>query len=402
MLSFCTKALNNTNEVAARNCEGYQPIMKKSNTSLSPALPFLVALTIAGLLSCNSTKKNATQELPAPLLEKPKNVILIIGDGMGLSQISGLIYSQKESNSFEAFPYIGFHKSYSYDDLITDSAAGATAFACGVKTFNNAIGIGKDTLPVYSILEESEDHGLSTGLIATSTIVHATPAAFIAHQPMRTMYEEIAADFLNTEIDFFLGGGKEYFDNRNTDKRDLVKELEKKNYIVLSDYTGFVPKKFNPEKNLAFFTASKHPTTASGGRNYLPFAAGLAIDFLEHHGDKGFFLMIEGSQIDWGGHSNDKQMLIKELEDFDRMVKRVLEYAQRKGDTLVIVTADHETGGFAIQPGSKFGNIKAEFTTNGHTASLVPVFAYGPGANLFSGIYENTAIHAKMRQALGF
>lgn len=375
--------------------------MKKPNPNRRYSFKSILIILSLVLPACKSTKELPVAQT-APLLEKPKNIVLLIGDGMGLSQISGLIYSQKDASSFEAFPVIGFHKSYSYDDLITDSAAGATAFSCGVKTFNNAVGLNKDTLPELTILEEAEQYGLSTGLIATSSIVHATPAAFIAHQPMRTMYEAIAADFLKTEIDFFLGGGEEYFNNRKTDKRDLIQELKAKNYNVLHDYSDFVPKKFNPEKNLAFFTESKHPTSAIAGRNYLANAASLALDFLENHGEKGFFLMIEASQIDWGGHSNDETMVIREMQDFDRTIKRVLEYALKKGDTLVILTADHETGGFALQPGSKFGNVKGGFTTNGHTASLVPVFAFGPAAKTFSGIYENTNIHKLMRLALGF
>jgi alkaline phosphatase len=362
----------------------------------------LVWLVIGAILitSCRSMDIPSLEAVPV-FSERPKNIVLLIGDGMGLSQISTLVYSQKEPSSFEQFTSVGFHKSHSWSDLITDSAAGATAFACGVKTFNNAIGMNKDTQRVLSILEEAEQAGMSTGLVATASIVHATPAAFIAHQPMRTMYEAIAADFLNTEIDFFLGGGQDYFESRVTDKRNLVEELRKNNYVVLQDYNGFIPKKFNPEKNFAFFTAGNHPAAATGGRNYLPAAATLALNFLELHDTKGFFLLIEGSQIDWAGHANDGYMLKKEMLDFDRTVSRVLDYAKRKGDTLVIVTADHETGGMALQPGSRMGNIKAAFTTNGHSASLVPVFAFGPGADLFTGIYENTAIHQKMREALG-
>ncbi|MCB0644593.1 MAG: alkaline phosphatase, partial [Phaeodactylibacter sp.] len=122
----------------------------------------------------------------------------MIGDGMGLTQITAGMYSNGNMLNLEQFPVIGLHKSYSKDNLITDSAAGATAFASGIKTYNGAIGVDSDTMPAKTILEEAEEHGLSTGLVATSTIVHATPASFIAHQKLRKMYEEIAADFLNT------------------------------------------------------------------------------------------------------------------------------------------------------------------------------------------------------------
>jgi alkaline phosphatase len=332
-----------------------------------------------------------------------ENVILMIGDGMGLSQISAALYTNRNRHTLEAFPVVGFHKQHSYNDLTTDSAAGATAFACGVKTYNNAIGLTADTIPCYSILEEAEARGLATGLVATSTIVHATPAAFIAHQPTRVLYDNIAADFLNTEIDLFIGGGKKYFDRRDMDERDLIKELQKKGYVV-SDYfrEDLQNIRINPMRNFAYFTADRQPLGITAGRNYLPFASTLACEFLDKHEPKGFFLMVEGSQIDWAGHANDAKVLIKEALDFDRAIAEVLEFAKKDGNTLVIVTADHETGGFSLLPGSRIGRIKGAFTSNDHTATMIPVFAYGPSAELFSGIYENTAIHTKMRKALGF
>lgn len=335
--------------------------------------------------------------------KKPLNVVLMIGDGMGLAQITAGMYGNKNKTALEQFPVIGFHKSYSKDNLITDSAAGATAFACGIKTFNGAIGVDFDTIPQKTILEECESRGLATGLIATSTIVHATPAAFIAHQPSREMYEEIAADFLKTDIDLFIGGGKHYFDNRETDNRNLYKELQAKGYYV-NDYFNIDFNEVRPEfgNNFAYFTANKQPLPASSGRDYLPVASKLAVQFLKQRSNKGFFLMIEGSQIDWGGHANDGQMIVDEFIDFDKAIQKVIDFAKRDGNTLVIITADHETGGFSINEGSTMENMKFEFTTNGHTASLVPVFAFGPNAEAFSGIYENTEIFNKMLKILGF
>lgn len=327
----------------------------------------------------------------------------MVGDGMGLSQISAALYTNKNRLNLEYFPVVGFHKSYAANDLTTDSAAGATAFACGVKTYNNAIGVKKDTTPCYTILEEAEDRGLATGLIATATIVHATPAAFIAHQPLRVQYEQIAADMLDVEVDLLIGGGKKYFDRREQDDRNLVAAFREKNYHVydyMDRHLSQIP--FNPKNNLIYFTADKHPVPVAAGRDYLSFAAKLSPYFLERRSDQGFFLVIEGSQIDWMSHSNDAQGAIRETLDFDRAVGEVLDYARKKGNTLVIVTADHETGGLALNPGSRMGKIEGAFTTNGHTAALIPVFAFGPGAELFSGIYENTSIHTKMRAALGF
>ncbi len=327
----------------------------------------------------------------------------MIGDGMGLSQISAGIYSRDTKLNMERFSVIGFQKTYSANNLITDSAASATAMACGKKTYNSAIGMDVDTIPCKTILEEAEDRGLATGLVVTSTINHATPAAFIAHQKLRIMYEEIAADFLNTDIDFFVGGGKKYFDQREHDNRDLVKELKNKGYYI-SDYFSKNHPSLTPKKGdkFAFFTAENKPAPFSQGRRYLPYAAQMAVRFLEQKSDKGFFLMIEGSQIDWAGHANQGYFLLDELLDFDDAVGKVLHFAEKNGETLVIVTADHECGGFAINPKSKRKRLRFGFTTNNHTGTMVPVFAYGPKAELFRGIYENTEIYFKMRQALGF
>lgn len=337
----------------------------------------------------------------APLQSKPKNVILMIGDGMGLGQITAGLYSNNNRLNLEEFPVVGFHKSHSASDLITDSAAGATAFACGVKTYNNAIGLSADTLPCYTILEEAEDRGLATGMVVTSQITNATPGAFVAHQSLRVMNEQIAADLLETDIDIFIGGGLSYFVDRSFDKRNLRKELEAKGYLVY-DYTqGNVHRvRMDLGKKFAFFTAENLPSGVNLGRNYLPYASQIAAQFLTQKSDEGFFLMIEGSQIDWAAHSNDANWMIKEMLDFDRAIGQILAFAKKRGDTLVIVTADHETGGVAINEDSRMNRLKLDFTTNHHTAAMIPVFAYGPGARLFSGIYENTEIYHKMKKAL--
>ncbi len=327
----------------------------------------------------------------------------MIGDGMGLSQVSAAIYSNNNRLSLEKFPVIGFHKSYSSNNLVTDSAAGATAFSCGIKTYNNAIGVNADTLPCLTILEEAEARNLATGLVATSTIVHATPAAFIAHQSYRENYEAIALDFMNTEIDLFIGGGKKFFDRRNMDDRNLIAEMRRKDYWVYDYLQADISQvRAKSNANLVYFTADNHPLAVSSGRSYLPYASKLGVNFLRQKNENGFFLMIEGSQIDVMGHANEGKLLISELLDFDRAISEVLEFAKKDGNTLVIVTGDHESGGMGINDNSRMNFIKPKFTTNGHTATLIPVYAYGPKAELFSGIYENTAIYHKMREALGW
>ena len=332
----------------------------------------------------------------------PKNVILLIGDGMGLGQITGGMFASATPLHLERFKQIGLHKPYSSDNLITDSAAGATAFAAGVKTYNGAIGVDAQGKPVTTLLEMAERRGLATGMVATSTIVHATPASFIAHQPQRKMYEEIAADFLKTEIDFFVGGGKKFFTNRE-DGRDLLAELRQKGYDVSDFFAGrltdFPP---DPARNYAYLTSESDPLPVLNGRDYLLPATRLGLDFLPRRSEKGFFYMIEGSQIDWGGHSNNSEYIISEVQDFDKAVGAALDFAERDGETLVVVTADHETGGYAINYGSRRDSIIGVFTSDYHTATLIPVFAYGPGSEQFAGIYENTAIFDKLKMLLRF
>jgi alkaline phosphatase len=286
--------------------------------------------------------------------------------------------------------------------LVTDSAAGATAFASGVKTFNGAVGVDAKKEPVKTILEEAEERGMMTGLVVTSSIVHATPACFIAHVESRKDYEEIAVQFLNTEIDFFIGGGKAYFDRRK-DERNLYSELREKGYLISDYFTESLQDITIPKnKKFGYFTADKEPLSFSQGRDYLVDASKMAIQYLDRRAkDDGFFVMIEGSQIDWGGHANEPDYVFSELKEYEQVISDAMDFAQEDGNTLVVVTADHETGGIAINPESTIENLKIAFTTGGHTATMIPVFAYGPGAELFGGVYENTEIYFKMKQALG-
>lgn len=366
---------------------------------------FFLLLLPFFLLSCNAQKKAVVIETESKIeTTYAKNIIFMIGDGMGTAQITTAAYMQDKPLNFERFKVIGLQKTHSSSNLITDSGASATALACGVKTYTNAIGVNKDTIPVPSILEEAEARGLMTGMVVSSTIVHATPAAFIAHVPFRRDYEDIAEFFLKTEIDFFAGGGKKYFDKREKDDQNLITQLKKKNYLA-TDYTSresIEAMSIPEEMNFAWFAADGDPATALDGRTYLPPMSQKAIEHLSKS-DEGFFLMIEGSQIDWAGHANDVNYLISEMQDFDRIMDIVLDFAERDGETLVIVTGDHECGGLTIDDyESTRNNIKPHFSTTSHSAVMLPVFAFGPGAELFSGMYDNTDIYFKMREALNW
>lgn len=335
--------------------------------------------------------------------KKPKNIILMIGDGMSISQISAALFTTKDLFYLEKFPVVGLHKSYSASDLVTDSAAGATAFSSGVKTYNNAIGVDVDTVPLKLITEIAHEKGWATGLVTTTTIVHATPASFAAHESNRVYYENIAEDLAVSEVDLMIGGGQKYFDRRNKDDRNLLREMRGRGYRTESYFYNdldIIP--IGEKDKLLYLTADDSPLGVQEGRDYLPFATKFATVFLDSRSTKGFFLMVEGGQIDWAGHSNSGSRVVAEVLDFNKAIESALRFAAKDKETLVIVTADHETGGLALNGDNKGRRPKLKFTTNGHTAQLTTVFAYGPQAELFRGVYENTAIFDKMIQAFGW
>lgn len=327
---------------------------------------------------------------------QPKNIILLIGDGMGLSEISvAQFYSETPSN-FDQFNTIGLIKTSSSKQLITDSAASATAFACGVKSYNGAIGVDDDKKPLRNIVDYVSNQGMASGLISTSSIVHATPAAFYAHVDSRRKYEEIATFLPNSEIDFFAGGGLKFFNDRKDDK-NLLSTLNKNGFEVTTDK---LPGETSSKKQAILLAEDAMPKMLEGRGNFLSLATATAIRHLEKN-QNGFFLMIEGSQIDWGGHANDADYLVSELLDFDRAIGVALAYAKKNKDTLVIVTADHETGGFTLAAdGSNYNKIEMKFSTGGHSATMIPIFAKGPGEDNFKGVYENTEVYTKMVSSL--
>jgi len=329
---------------------------------------------------------------------KPKNVILMIGDGMGATQIAAALTANKGQLNLFNCKFSGFCTTHSSEDYITDSAAGATAIACGIKTYNAAIGVDDNKVSVKTILEKALDKNMGTGLVSTSAITHATPASFIAHQPHRNMYEEIAADFLKTDIDVFIGGGYDHFAKRK-DGRNLAAELKQKGYTVLQDINQIKTVKSG---KLAGLTAPEHNGRVAERKDMLQVATQTALNVLSTK-KNGFFLMVEGSQIDWGGHANDITYIIEETLDFDKAIGIALEFAAKDKNTLVVITADHETGGLTLVKGDvEKGTLKAEFSTGKHTGVMVPIFAFGPGAEQFTGLLDNTDIPKKIEKLLNF
>jgi alkaline phosphatase len=359
------------------------------------------AFAIFMLLSCN-TAPNATKEVTTSKV--PKNVILLISDGTGLSQISSAFYFNDSTPNYTRFNDIGLIITSSAKEDITDSAAGATALACGVKTYNGAIGVEVGSTNAKNIIEIVSSKKIKTGLIATSSITHATPACFYAHTLSRGSEEEIALQLTQSEVDFFAAGGLDYFNNRK-DGQDLLNNFKENQFKIdttaLSNFS-----EIQSVEKAGFLLAKKGmPKMEDGRGNFLSKATELAMQFLSK-GDSGFFMMTEGSQIDWGGHENNSSYLISELIDFDDAVGKALDFAEKDGNTLVIVTSDHETGGFTLaakkkmrEDGSEYSDyseIEPTFSTGGHSATLIPVFAFGPGSEEFTGIYENNNIFEKI------
>jgi len=328
----------------------------------------------------------------------PKNIVLMIGDGMGLSQISAAMYSNGGTLFLEEANYIGLIKTNSASSIITDSAAGATAFSTGKKTYNGSINMSVDSLPLNPITKKLHSKKIKTGIISTSSVTHATPACFYGNQSNRYgVNEELAKQFLHSNINVLIGGGEDYFNNRS-DNLNLIDSLKNKNYLIIDSINDYIPK--STEK-LINFCAPKEPVKKAEGRGvFLELAADKGLDVLNTNNTKGFFLMIEGSQIDWGGHDMDSEYIISEMLDFDNTVKKVIEFAKKDGNTLVLITADHETGGYGITGGDTEKNIiKTSFLTDDHTATMVPIFAIGPGANNFIGTYHNTELYDKILAA---
>jgi alkaline phosphatase len=323
----------------------------------------------------------------------PKNVILLIGDGMSMSYVFAAKTANRGNLYMFNFSNLGFQTTHAADRYITDSAAAGTAIATGQKTYGGAIGVDTDTLAIENIREKFEKMERATGVVSTSTITHATPASFVAHQPSRNMYEAIASDFLKTNIDVFIGGGYDHFANRD-DGRDLVSELEGKGYQVLTDIDDVAEVK---EGKLAGLIAPGATEQAGTRRDdLLEKSVETALGILSNN-PKGFFLMVEGSQLDWAGHNNHTGYLVRETLDFDRAVGKALEFAANNKETLVIVTSDHETGGFMVIDGdNKNGYVHGSFGSTNHTPEFVPVMAFGPGAKNFRGFYDNTDIPKKI------
>ena len=353
----------------------------------------LIALVTLGMFSGCGNKKEKVAE-PAKAL----NVIYMIGDGMALPQVYAAMMASDEEMTFSQFPYIGVVDTHSASNDITDSAAGGTALASDHKTKNAMVGMNPDTIPVKTLLEVFHEQGKETGIVVTSYITHATPACFYAKVPHRRQYEDIALQLAEADnINLAIGGGRKHFDQRK-DSINLIERMENelgwKVYDTLADVDVTC-------KKYAVIADEGHMSPAAERGDFLPRAVKTALKTLDG-AENGFFLMVEGSQVDFACHANDSTWMMDEMLDFDYAIKVALDYAKEKGNTLVVVTADHETGGLTLpDPQGKYTNVVFDYSTRSHTCLPVMVYAYGPGSEQFTGWMQNTALKAKILNACG-
>ncbi len=312
----------------------------------------------------------------------PTSVILIISDGTGIGHYSTLYYGSDDFAPAR-FDHVGLVTTHPSDGStkVTDSAAGGTALSTGEKTYNGAIAVDHDHNPLKTVVEWAEEKGMATGLVATSTISHATPASFGSHIDSRSKEAEISQQLAESSIDVLFGGGSKYWEP------ELFTNVINSGGQVIADISDAV----DPLHRVVGLFSKESMITANEGRSPSTVQmAEKAISILEHDPD-GFFIMIEESQVDWGGHANSSEYVFGEMESLNQVVNYCLDYQRTHPDVLVVLTADHETAGCSVNDGSD-GALDIQFTGDHHTANFVPVWATGPGSEAFDAFLDNTEI----------
>lgn len=358
--------------------------------------------------------------------QKTTNVIYLIGDGMGFGAVSSLLLSSDAETGFEMAPVIGLNETCSANNYVTDSPAGGTALATGTRTCNGFLGVGPDSVQLISILKKAQAMGKKTGIVVNTTLTEATPGAFYAGVTSRKESYKIAEQFTQSNVDVAIGAGLSAFINR-PDSVDLTAVLIEKGYDVYLDWRQIL--NTQSEKFVGILEMSdvhrrnKVRTTTAGAADgaevclaaqlaaaasnedtirfsepteYLQKACVKALEQLEKNAPKGFFLMVESAIIDGYGHNNDADGMVEEMHEFDQTLKALVAYVNSHPNTLLVVTADHETGGTSVtyksHPINEPEGLKLGFSTKGHSGTVVPIFAYGAGAEHFAGIFQNREI----------
>jgi alkaline phosphatase len=358
-----------------------------------------------------------------------KNVIYLIGDGMGFGAVTSLLLTEDEPTGFEQAPVIGLSETCSANNYVTDSAAGGTALATGTRTNNGYVGADPEGNQLTSVLRKAQTYGMKTGIVVNTTLTEATPGSFYAGVTSRKMVFDIAKQFTESQVDVAIGGGLDHFIAR-PDSLDLTATLIEKGYDVYlnwetvlnteSDkFVGILPlyDLHRREENngtasaaegqevclaaqMAAINEDVNATHLSEPTVYLEKATVKALDVLSRNNKNGFFLMIESAIIDGYGHNNDGEGMVVEMQEFGRTLRAMIDYVNNHPETLLVVTADHETGGTGVYynghtPANE-GPLRLKFSTSGHTGTVVPVFAYGAGAENFAGVMKNIDIPKKI------
>ena len=355
--------------------------------------------------------------------KQPKNVIYLIGDGMGFGAVTSLLLSMEEETGFEKAHVIGLSETCSANNYVTDSPAGGTALASGTRTCNGFLGVDPDSVQLESLLKKAQKMGKKTGIVVNTTLTEATPGAFYAGVTSRKESYTIAKQFTESGVDVAIGAGLSAFINR-PDSIDMTEVLINKGYDVYLDWKSVLEtesQKFvgildmgdvhrRNKKSTTIASAAEGQEVCLAARlaateenadttrfseptEYLHKACTKALTVLEKDAPKGFFLMVESAIIDGYGHNNDSEGMIEEMQEFDKTLQALIAYVDAHPNTLLVVTADHETGGTGVAYKSHEVNqpegLHLNFSTKGHTGTVVPVFAYGAGAEKFRGIFKN-------------
>lgn len=349
----------------------------------------IVILLLLPLLTFAQRDKQARQQTQTNQ-PHPRNVIFIVGDGMGTAQVYASIVAQMGGNSaFLRFPYSGFSRTYSHNRYTTDSGAGGSALMTGHKVDNYHIAKGPDGTNWPSFLTSAKrQYGKAAGFVVTCSVLDATPASTYAHVTNRKYYDTISMQMAQSDFDVMIGGDKNHFLPANrTDGLAPLDTLQARGYAMFYDINTLMA---TNKRRICGLLTPDSPAKAMERGRMLTLASLKAIETM-NRSDNGFVLMIEGSQIDWAGHNNDSTYLLAEMADFENMLHAVLDFAKQDGNTLVVVTADHETSGLSLLDGDiEKGINKFTFATGNHSGIMVPVFSYGPSAEQFSGIHQNS------------
>lgn len=328
--------------------------------------------------------------------KKVKNVIYLIGDGLGLNQASAAYYANKNQLTIFNLNDIGFQVNCALGAFTTDSAAAGSALATGEANANRHISSTVDGQDIPSLSDFFDQKNYSVGVLTLGNVADATPSAFYGHNVERDNADEITRYLLKGHVDLLCGSGMREF-TRRKDGVDLIGELKKAGYAFITDASEIDDQK----GKVICIDERMDEAVEEPTMNFLAETTKDAIEYLQSQSDKGFFLMVEGAKIDYAGHAKSLPGSIIETLSFDLAVAEALKFADKDGETLVVITGDHETGGLVLLDGDEqTGRVMGVYVTNDHTPSMLPVYAYGPGAEKFTGVYRNTEIARRIKSMI--